>query len=112
MAAFRNAVRLGSDMVELDVHATADGRCVVIHDPTVDRTTDGTGRVDQMTLAQLQRLDAGYRFTPDVVTLPFRGQGVRVPTFEEVLTSFPDLRITVELKTAAAQKELFDLIDR
>src|SRR5512139_4333535 len=64
--AFRQAADVwAADMIELDVHATADGHCVVIHDPTVDRTTDGTGEVAAMSLDQLQRLDAGYRFSPD-----------------------------------------------
>lgn len=114
MAAFRNSYELWRpDMFELDVHATADGHCVVIHDPTVNRTTNGEGRIDSFTLAKLQALDAGYRFTPDGgITYPFRGKGVRIPLFEEVLTTFPEMRITVELKTAAAQKPLYDLIDQ
>ena len=114
MAAFRNSFELWHpDMFELDVHATADGQCVVIHDPTVNRTTNGMGRVDSMSLAQLQKLDAGYRFSPDGgVTYPYRGKGVRIPLFEEVLTSFPEMRITVELKTAAAQNPLFEVIER
>src|SRR5690554_6876079 len=64
--AFRRAVEdWAVDAIELDVHATADGHCVVIHDPTVDRTTEGTGRVADLTLAELRRLDAGHRFTRD-----------------------------------------------
>lgn len=114
MMAFRNSFELWQpDMFELDVHASADGHCVVIHDPTVNRTTNGEGRVDRMTLEQLQALDAGYRFTPDGgVTYPWRGKGARIPLFEEVLTSFPTMRITVELKTAAAQRPLFEVIER
>ena len=114
MAAFRHSFELWQpDMFELDVHATADGHCVVIHDPTVNRTTNGDGRVDGFTLEQLQSLDAGYHFTRDGgVTYPFRNTGVRIPLFEEVLTSFPNMRITVELKTAAAQKPLFEAIER
>jgi glycerophosphoryl diester phosphodiesterase len=112
MAAFTGAVELWeSDMVELDVHASADGECVVIHDPTLDRTTNGTGPVGGMTLKQLQSFDAGFRFTPDGGrTFPFRGQGVHIPTIDEVLAAFPNLRITVELKTAAAQTRLFAAI--
>jgi glycerophosphoryl diester phosphodiesterase len=114
LAAFRNGVETwGADMVELDVHASRDGRCVVIHDSTVDRTTDGRGTVAEMTLAQLRELDAGYRFTPDGGTgHPFRGRGVAIPTIEEVLESFPDLRITVEVKTGAAQAPLLEAIRR
>jgi glycerophosphoryl diester phosphodiesterase len=71
MAAFRNAVDLGADRLELDVQMTKDGELVVIHDETVDRTTNGTGRVADLTLAEIRALDAG--------------QGERVPTFKEVL---------------------------
>lgn len=67
LAAFRSAVdRWNVDMIELDVRASADGRCVVIHDPTVDRTTDGVGPVSAMSHAELAELDAGYRFTPEI----------------------------------------------
>lgn len=108
-----SATRWGADMMELDVHATADGRCVVIHDATVDRTTDGTGAVAAMTYAQLSELDAGYHFTHDGgSTFPFRGQAVRVPGIEEVFESLPDVRFTVEVKHRDAQRPLFDAIDR
>jgi glycerophosphoryl diester phosphodiesterase len=114
LEAFRQAVDdWAADMIELDVHATADGHCVVIHDPTVDRTTDGTGRVAEMTLAELKGLDAGYRFSPDGGrTFPFRGKGVRIPTIEEVLEALPNTRLTIELKTAAAQRPLLEAIRR
>ncbi|NLG62189.1 MAG: glycerophosphodiester phosphodiesterase [Candidatus Cloacimonetes bacterium] len=101
-----------ADMLELDVHATADGRCVVIHDPTVDRTTDGTGDVASMTLAELQSLDAAYHFSRDGGrTYPLRGRGVRIPTIDEVLEALPTMRITVEVKTGAAQRPLFDALE-
>lgn len=114
IVAFRQAVdEWAADMIELDVHATADGHCVVIHDPTVDRTTDGTGAVAEMTLEELHRLDAGFRFTPDGGrSHPFRGQGIRIPTIEEVLAALPDTRLTIEVKTGAAQAPLFDAIFR
>jgi glycerophosphoryl diester phosphodiesterase len=114
VAAFRNGIETwGADMVELDVHASADGHCIVIHDPTVDRTTDGVGPVSGMTLAELKRLDAGYRFTADGgATYPFRGRGVQISTFDEVLAEFPRMRFTVEVKTGAAQAPLFAAIRR
>ena len=100
-------------MIELDVHASADGHCVVIHDPTLERTTNGRGPVAEHTLAQLQSFDAGYHFSPDGgATHPFRGQGVRIPTIEEVLAELPQMRLTVEVKTAAAQQPLFAAIER
>jgi glycerophosphoryl diester phosphodiesterase len=112
LAAFLDADSLWkADMIELDVHATADGHCVVIHDPTVDRTTNGSGAVAAMTLVELQELDAGYHFTPDGGnTFPLRGQRIHVPTIEEVFAALPSMRFTVELKTAAAQVPLFRAI--
>jgi len=112
LAAFESAARdWAADMIELDVRVTADGECVVIHDATVDRTTDGTGDVASHTFEELRRLDAGYRFTPDGGrTFPFRGRGVRIPTFAEVLERLPAMPFTVEVKTAAAQAPLFAAI--
>lgn len=105
LAAFRRAIHWWrADLLELDVHPTRDGDCVVIHDPTVDRTTDGRGQVAGFTVAQLRGLDAGYRFTPDGgATFPFRGRGVRIPTLREVLQALPDARVNVEIKDTRAQ---------
>ena len=64
MYAFRKALAAGADMLELDVHATQDGQLIVMHDWTVDRTTDGTGYAGDLTLAQIRRLDAAYDFGP------------------------------------------------
>jgi glycerophosphoryl diester phosphodiesterase len=73
--AFRAAVQQGADVLEFDVRESADGRLVAIHDETVDRTTDGTGRVDELTLAELQSLDAAHSFVPDCGTCPDRSTG-------------------------------------
>lgn len=115
LAAFTSAASTwAADMVELDVHATADGHCVAIHDPTVDRTTDGTGAIAAMTLAQITELDAGYRFTPDAgETFPFRGRNVRIATIEQIFEALPEpMRFTIEVKAHAAQRPLFDAIER
>jgi glycerophosphoryl diester phosphodiesterase len=102
-----------ADMIELDVHASADGQCMVIHDPTVERTTNGVGRVDSLSCAQLKALDAGFQFSADDGrTFPFRGKNVCIPTIDEVLAALPDMRFTVEVKTAAAQRPLFAAIER
>jgi glycerophosphoryl diester phosphodiesterase len=95
LAAFEKAVELGADGIELDVHLSADGVPVVIHDFAVGATTDGTGRVAEMDLAQLKQLDAGSRFDP-----AFAGE--RIPTLEEVLQAFGDrLLLNVELKSTS-----------
>lgn len=110
--AFRRAIRWwGADLLELDVHPTADGEVVVIHDDTVDRTTDGRGRVASLTLAQLQALDAGHRFTPDGgASFPFRGRDVAIPTLRQVLEAFPDTRVNVEIKDGGAQEAVWRLV--
>ncbi len=97
--AFEHAVALGVDVLEMDVHSTKDGELVVIHDETVDRTTNGTGRVEELTLAEIQDLDAGYTWTQDNgESYPFRGQGLRIPTLAEVLAAFPKARMNIEIK--------------
>ena len=99
LAAFENAARLGVDVLEMDVHSTADGEIVVLHDDTVDRTTEGSGPVTSFTLDDLQALDAAYHFSPDGgATFPWRGTGVVVPTLDDVLAAFPDAHMSIEIK--------------
>ena len=80
------------------MHATVDGRVVVLHDATVDRTTNGTGPVKAMSLSALQDLDAGFAFTAPDGSHPFRGRGIRVPTLREVLAAFRDVPLNIEIK--------------
>lgn len=97
--AFERAVELGADVIETDVHLTADGALVVAHDETTGRTTDGAGRISEMTLAELQKLDAGYRWSPDGGrTFPHRGRGLTIPTLEEAFTRLPGVRFNIEPK--------------
>ena len=99
MYAFERAVALGVDVLEMDLHVTADGALVLIHDETVDRTTDGTGVVEQMTLAQVKALDAGHYWTEDGgQTFPFRGQGITIATLEELFQAFPQMPMNIEIK--------------
>ena len=99
MAAFQRAVEAGVEYIELDVHASEDGQVMVIHDATIERTTNGLGAVQNYSLAALQQLDAGYRFSPDEgKTLPFRASDVIIPSLQEVLESFPQVKFTVEIK--------------
>lgn len=99
LEAFRLALESGAGGLELDVHMTRDGHVVVIHDDTVDRTTDGSGTVRDMTLDEILKLDAGYRFSPDGGrTFPYRNRGVRVPLLDEVFRLFPDTLVNVEIK--------------
>jgi glycerophosphoryl diester phosphodiesterase len=80
------------------VHATADGHVVVLHDETLDRTTDGTGPVRARTLAELERVDAGYRYRAPDGTYPFRDRGVRVPTLDALCAAHPGVPLNVEIK--------------
>jgi glycerophosphoryl diester phosphodiesterase len=97
--AFENAVQLGVDVLEMDVHTTSDGVIVVMHDETVDRTTDGAGAIQDFTLDEIQSLDAGYTWSDDDgQTTPYRGQGIIVPTLEEILAAFPGVRMNIEIK--------------
>ena len=120
MFAFERAYAGGADVLEMDIHTTADGELVVIHDSTVDRTTNATGSVYDMTLAELQKLDAGYNFIPGRNAVrdqpesayPYRGirtgkrpppaghtaDDFRVPTLKEVFGAFPDVPINIEIK--------------
>jgi glycerophosphoryl diester phosphodiesterase len=122
MYAFKRAVALGSDMVELDVQSTADGQLVVIHNATVDETTNGTGRVVDLTLDQVKTLDAAHWFVPGrsavhgepdaaytlrgarygAVKVPgAKPKDFTVPTLREVIKAFPDVPINIEIKGTA-----------
>ena len=100
LASFKEAVRVGSDGIELDVHLTKDGQLVVIHDETVDRTTNGTGEIRTLTLAEIKELDAGSWFNE-------RFAGEKIPTLEEVLLLLTELgfngQLNIELKTDVIQ---------
>ncbi|MFK7601849.1 glycerophosphodiester phosphodiesterase [Deinococcus sp. SM5_A1] len=99
MLAFRNSAALGVDMLDTDMHATKDGVLVLSHDDTLDRLTNTKGKIEDMTLAQVQAADAGYTLSPDGgQTFPFRGQSVRVATLSEMLGEFPKLPLSIEIK--------------
>jgi glycerophosphoryl diester phosphodiesterase len=131
--AFKTAREKGADVLELDVHATADRELVVIHDATVDRTTNGTGRIDSMTLEQVKALDAAYWFVPDCGTChgrpddvyAYRGYATgarpiphelrdfepndfKVPTLREVLKAFPRKFINIEIKATAPETRPYE----
>ena len=98
LEAFRLGIEQGADALELDVRLSADGIAVVIHDPTIDRTTNGTGAVAGLSLEELQRSDAGG--------------GARIPTLRAVLESFPSIPILLEVKAPEAQGAVATEIDR
>lgn len=111
MPAFAQAVAMGADAIELDVHLTVDGQLAVIHDETVDRTTDGVGPVAEMSMEQLRALDAGFRFTDADGGFPQRGGGLTIPTLAEVLEWLPDgVGLVVEIKAPAAADAVIELL--
>jgi len=104
--AFEQASQLGVDMLEMDLHLSRDSQLVVIHDATLERTTDGQGEVAMYNLVQLQRLDAGYQWSADGgLSHPYRNQGLRIPSFNEVLQRFPESLKAVEIKVPDAGME-------
>jgi glycerophosphoryl diester phosphodiesterase len=111
MEAFSGAVSLGYRHLETDLHLTSDGVLVCHHDPTVDRTTDGSGLVSELTFDQLSALDAGYRHVAAGGHV-FRGSGVRVPALEEAMLAFPEVSFVVDLKTDCLIEPLHELIER
>lgn len=99
LEAYKNAIAVGADVIECDVHSTLDGALVCMHDSTVDRTTNGTGKINALTLEQLRNLDAGFDFSQDGgKTFPWRGKGVRVATLDEFLQSYPNGGYAIEIK--------------
>lgn len=95
---FALARALGATYLELDVHGTKDGVIVVLHDATLERTTNAAGPVRELNWEQVSNLDAGYRFTLDGVSFPYRGQGARIPSLENVLRTFPGCCFNIEIK--------------
>ncbi|HET6381468.1 MAG TPA: glycerophosphodiester phosphodiesterase family protein [candidate division Zixibacteria bacterium] len=111
MEAYRRAVELGADAVELDVHLTADGQLALIHDDMLDRTTDGSGPVRERTVRELRRLDAGAKFEGPDGSFPYRGTGMRIPTLPEVLEWLPeDTGLVVEIKAREAVEPTVELL--
>ncbi len=101
LEAFQNSVNLGVDFLELDIHSTKDGKIVVMHDSTVNRTTNGNGKISEITLADLKKLDAGYNFSTDKgQTFPFRDKNITVSTLAEIFDNFPNKKINIEIKPA------------
>jgi glycerophosphoryl diester phosphodiesterase len=98
--AFQEVIKACPDvLLETDARLTADGAVVLLHDKTVNRTTNGIGEVSTLTLAQVKALDAGYKFSTDNdATFPFRGKGLTVATLKEVLETLPNAHMLVELK--------------
>ena len=100
-----SAERFGCPMMELDVHVSSDGVPMVIHDPTVQRTTGGAGAVKDLTLSELKALDAAAHFSPGEGMPAEAWSGLRIPTLEEVLRALPEHYFSVDLKQSDPPRE-------
>ncbi|HEY2852865.1 MAG TPA: glycerophosphodiester phosphodiesterase family protein [Gemmatimonadaceae bacterium] len=113
LESFAQAASLGVDALELDVRLTSDGIPVVVHDRTIARTTDRGGEVAAQSLAQIRKADAGAWFSRDAgATFPFRGRGLTIPTFDEVLAAFPRMPLLIEVKVAEAGQPVAEALAR
>ncbi|HEX5632705.1 MAG TPA: glycerophosphodiester phosphodiesterase family protein [Gemmatimonadales bacterium] len=104
LPSFALALEVGAQALELDVHLSADGEVMVVHDATLDRTTDARGPVAARTAAELARVDAGAHLPA------WRGRGAHVPRLAEVLEAFPATPLLIEIKTGAVQDALARLL--
>ena len=101
--AFDGAVALGADALEMDVHLTSDGVLVVMHDDTVDRTTDGDGPISALAYDEIAALEAGDDWRPPgFEAVPYRGAGLRVPRLVDVLRDHPNVPLAIEIKPDGA----------
>ena len=99
LPAFRNALDIGVDCIETDIHLTSDGVCVIWHDDTLERLTGSNGLVSDKSYKELMAMDAGRMFTRDEgKTYPFRNKGVTIATLDETLKAIPDMRFNIDLK--------------
>ena len=96
--AFTNAVDMGIQVLEVDIHRTRDGVIVINHDLTIDRLTDSSGLIREMYWEGLQQVDGAYNWTPDGFTYPYRGKGVKILSLNALLDSFPQLVYDIEIK--------------
>jgi glycerophosphoryl diester phosphodiesterase len=111
LLAFRNAHEMGVDIIEMDARITREGIPVLCHDASVARTTNGSGRINDMTFGELQELDAGYRWTPDGgQTYSFRNRGIRIPALDVVFETLPNARYNIEFKSK--ESELLQEVSR
>ena len=111
MEAFSRTVDMGYRFIETDIHVTSDGVVVCLHDPTLERTTDGRGEVTELPWREVREFDAGHNHHPDQ-GFPFRERGVRIPSLEEVARTVPDLRMVLELKADHTEEAVLAVVRR
>jgi glycerophosphoryl diester phosphodiesterase len=113
MPAFRAAVAMGYRYLETDVHLSRDGAVVAFHDEVLERITDRSGRIADLTTADLAQADAGHRFTRDGgASFPHRGRGMRIPLLAEIVEEWPEARLNIDTKSDAVVEPLAALLRR
>jgi glycerophosphoryl diester phosphodiesterase len=111
MEAFQGAVDLGYRYLETDVRLTRDGVVVVFHDATLDRLTNGTGRVADWRFDELSQLDAAFTYQPSG-DFPYRGEGIGIPALEDVLATWPDVHFNIDLKATGTPEAVAEIVER
>lgn len=97
--AFQHSWKIGADVLETDVCETSDGKLVLLHDETVNRTTDGAGEISKLTLEEVKKLDAADKFSTDNgQTFPLRKKNITIPTLDEVFSALPEAKFNIEIK--------------
>jgi glycerophosphoryl diester phosphodiesterase len=111
--AFDHAVEdYGYRYVESDVQLTADGVVVVFHDDTLDRCTNGEGKIVDWRWDDLRHLDAAYNFTPDGESFPLRGSGIAIPRLDDTFDRYPDLCLNIDLKANGSEWPVAEVVKR
>lgn len=110
--AFQGAVDLGYRYIETDIRVTRDGVVVVFHDETLERTTNGIGRIVDWDWNDLKYLDAAYNFSPDGESFPLRGTGIGISRLDDTLDTFDDINFNIDLKAKNAEWAVADVVVR
>ncbi len=112
LLAFTNAINMGIQVIELDVHRTKDGIIVINHDQTIDRLTDSSGLIREMSWSGLQQVDGAYNWSPDGLTYPYRGKGVKILSLTAIMDAFPQQVYDIEIKQhdPPLESDLCDLL--
>ena len=112
LLAFTNAINMGIQVIEFDIHRTKDGIIVINHDQTIDRLTNGTGLIREMSWVELQQIDGAYNWSPDGLTYPYRGKGIKILSLIEMMDTFPQQVYDIEIKQhdPPLEKDLCDLL--
>ena len=110
--AFDGAIDLGYLYIETDIRVTSDGVVVVFHDETLERTTNGVGRVSDWTWEALSALDAAYNFSPDGESFPLRGRRIGISRLEDTLAEYPDVNFNIDLKAKNSEWLVAEVVVR